>query len=258
MHGTITELASFPIKGLSAQFHDSVKLAKHGGFPGDRMFGFAKANSGFDAANPEPLPKDCFLVLMQFEQLAGLQTAFDADSWTLDVTHNGSKTSFDMRDPTQRQSACDDLTNLLALSAEQEPFFAHAHPHRFTDVSVHSEQFMNCVSLINTASVDALSEKTELDISPARFRGNIVIQGWPAFSELDLVGREVLLGDMRFKVLKRTQRCPATEVNPITAERDINVPYLIRKNYGHFDMGIYLETLTDGDIKVGDTAEVVS
>ena len=55
-------------------------------------------------------------------------------------------------------------------------------------------------------------------------------------------------------MLRRTKRCKATEANPDTAEYDVSVPALLRKNYGLFDMGIYAEVLTDGSIKQGDIA----
>ena len=52
-------------------------------------------------------------------------------------------------------------------------------------------------------------------------------------------------------MLKRTQRCAATEVNPQTAERDLRVPFLLRKHYGHLDMGIYAEIVQGGAIEPG-------
>jgi MOSC domain. len=31
-------------------------------------------------------------------------------------------------------------------------------------------------------------------VNPLRFRGNVYVTGWPAWSELDLVGKEVSVG----------------------------------------------------------------
>ena len=252
MQAHVTQLASYPIKGLSAVSHDSVSLTEGGGFPQDRMFGFAKSSSGFDPDNPEPLPKDCFLVLMQFEQLAGLQTQFDPESWVYTVRDGENTQRFHMKDAGDRQKACDMLTDYLSLRDDQRPSFQHAAPHRFTDVSVVSERMMHAVSLINVDSVAAFSDVTGHTISPARFRGNILVEGWPAFSELDLVGRALRIGEVTFEIVKRTQRCAATEVDPVTAERDLHVPYLLRKLYGHMDMGIYMETKSPGTIRTGD------
>jgi MOSC domain-containing protein YiiM len=37
-----------------------------------------------------------------------------------------------------------------------------------------------------------------------------------------------------------------------TGERDVKIPYLLRKHYGHMDMGIYAEVVKGGQIHVGD------
>ena len=86
-----------------------------------------------------------------------------------------------------------------------------------------------------------------------RFRANIYFRGCSPLSELELVGRKIQLGQATLKVLLRTQRCAATEFNPKTAERDIRVPFLLRKTYGHLDMGIYAEVVKGGPISPGNT-----
>jgi uncharacterized protein YcbX len=50
----------------------------------------------------------------------------------------------------------------------------------------------------------------------------------------------------------RTRRCAATEVNPQTARRDVNVPRLLMSTYDHPDMGVYAEVLDAGPISSGD------
>ena len=53
-----------------------------------------------------------------------------------------------------------------------------------------------------------------------RFRANLYFSGAPAWHELEWVGQELLAGRARLRVVKRIPRCPATQVNPETAERD--------------------------------------
>ena len=77
MEGVIQNLYHYPIKGLSAQRLARVELRKGEGFPFDRVFGFARHDSGFDVNDPRPLPKDRFIVLVKEERLAGLDTTFD-------------------------------------------------------------------------------------------------------------------------------------------------------------------------------------
>lgn len=258
MTGKILSLSSYPIKGLSPQAHQSAPLKTGDGFPGDRLFGFAKASSGFDPADPKPLPKHNFIVLLQHARLAGLETGFDPETRVLEIrTNDAADMHFDMNTREGADGASAFLTGLLGLKEQEVPFFASAFPHRFTDASVASTTLMNAISFINLDSVRAFEKEIGREVDARRFRGNIVFEGWPAFSELDLVGRHFRVGEVSFNILHRTQRCLATEVNPETAERDMKLPNLLKKAYGHFDMGVYAEVLNDGVISVGDPVELI-
>ncbi len=251
--GTICALNYYPIKGLSPVPVDSVVLEVDGGFPGDRLFGFAKANSGFDVANPKPLPKDRFLVLAQQEKLAELHTFLDENTRDFLVTKAGREIlRVDLKTKEGKAEASRYFFDFLGLSEEERPHFVEAQPHRFTDVSVVSETLMNAVSLINLASVRDFENQIGQPVDPARFRANIIFDNWPAFHEFDLVGEMIRAGEVSLKILARTKRCAATQVNPETAKRDLQLPALLRKTYGHFDMGIYAQIVSDGMIGVND------
>ena len=107
-------------------------------------------------------------------------------------------------------------------------------------------------ALASRMVIDGKRERLGETIDPLRFRANIAVEGLPAWSELDSVGRVISCGDVRLKILLRTKRCAATEVNPQTAERDLRLPYLLRKTLGHMDMGVYAEVLTGGSLAIGD------
>ena len=249
---TVQSLCHYPVKGLSGRMLNKVALRPGEGFPLDRVFGFTRPDSGFDPDAPLPLSKDNFHVLMMDPALALLNTSFDDATGTLTIAQADQTDTFQINDPSGRVAAAQYIQNFLNLSADQQPTLHAATPHRFTDVSVTSAQMMNAVSLINQASVDAFATQIGAPVDPARFRGNIVFAGMPAFAELDLVGQTITVGEVQMRVLKRTKRCAATEVNLTTGERDIKVPYLLRKVYGHTDMGIYAEVVTGGAIQPGD------
>ncbi|WP_424987088.1 MOSC domain-containing protein [Microbulbifer sp. S227A] len=252
---TLTRLNRFPIKGLSAEPLASVTLGTGQGIPGDRLFGFARYNSGFDPQNPQPLPKDRFVVLLNQAALAGLKTRFDPQGGVLEIG-TGQARQFDMGTADGRVAAARYLHDTLALSDPEPPVFVSSAPHRFTDVSVVSPQMMNAISVLNLASVRALGERLEAEIDPARFRANLEIDGLPPFAELDAVGATLHLGDVSLRILSRTKRCAATEVNPKTAERDLKLPYLLRKELGHMDMGIYAEVVAGGTLAPGQAGHL--
>lgn len=257
MDGKIAELFHFPVKGLSGQALKKVSLRQGEGFPCDRVFGLARADSGFDPDAPRPLPKNRFLMLMKDEQLAGLETFLDPETSRLTVRADGKLLlDCDISTDAGAENTATFFSEMFGFGDSERPFLAHSAPHRFTDVSVVSQELMNAVSLINLASVAELGSRIGKQVDPMRFRGNIYFDGWPAFSELDLVDQEVSIGKARLKILKRTRRCPATEVNPATAERDIAIPQLLQDHYGHADMGVYAVVISPGDIRPGDTVKV--
>lgn len=253
----IEALTRYPIKGLSGQILDSVTLEAGQGFPGDRKFGFARPDSGFDPADPKPLPKGKFYMLARDASLVLLGTQYAEDTGTLTLSAPGNSARFDISTSDGKQAASQFLKSYLSLSDEETPQLHEASPHRFTDVSVDSAEMMNAVSIINLDSVEAFAKAIGQDVDPRRFRGNILISGLSPFAELDKVGQEITVGSARLKIVRRTRRCPATEVNLETGERDMKTPRLLREHYGHMDMGVYAEVVQGGVLSAGDVVELV-
>jgi uncharacterized protein YcbX len=90
-------------------------------------------------------------------------------------------------------------------------------------------------------------------VDPLRFRGNLYVSGWPAWREFELLGEEIAVGPARLKVVRRTKRCAATNVEPDTGIRDLNIPKTLMETFGHADCGVYTEVVGGGEIAVGDT-----
>jgi uncharacterized protein YcbX len=108
------------------------------------------------------------------------------------------------------------------------------------------------VSIINLASVAAIAGLIGRPVDPLRFRGNLYVEGWPAFGELDLVGREIAIGSARGRIVKRIVRCAATNVEPGTGIRDLDIPHRLMQHLGHSDCGVYAEVVAAGQIAAGD------
>ena len=252
---TIDALTRFPVKGLSGESLESVLLESGKGFPCDRQFGFARANSGFDPNDPKPLPKSKFFMLARDAHLALLSTHYDDETGVLLMSAPQDTGRFDITTSNGRQNASEFLKSYLSLSEEETPHLVEASPHRFTDVSVISTEMMNAVSIINLDSVSDFSKTIAREVDPQRFRGNIHISGLPPFSELEMVEQHIAVGTIRFKIVKRIMRCPATEVNLDTGERDMKTPRLLREHYRHMDMGVYAEVVQGGVISKGDKVE---
>ena len=118
--------------------------------------------------------------------------------------------------------------------------------HSFSDVA------KKVVSIINFASVAQLETLSARLSIRVRFRANVYVDGWPAWHEFDLLGREIVAGTARLKIVKRIVRCAATNVDPATGIRDLHIPETLQKNFEHGDCGVYAEVIAQGEIAIGD------
>jgi len=248
----IAGIYRYPVKGLGPDPLASAELTPGQTIAGDRLYAIENGPSGFDPAHPAYLPKSRFLMLMRNVRLAALRTAFDQVTHTLAITADG------------REAACGDLRTAEGRAAIERFFAAfcadelrgpptvlHAAGHSFSDVA------RKVVSIINLASVAGLETILGVPVHPLRFRANLYVKGWPAWSELDLVGREIAVGtSARLKVVKRIVRCAATNVDPDTGIRDLAIPETLMRNFDHTDCGIYAEVISGGTITAGDEVKL--
>lgn len=112
------------------------------------------------------------------------------------------------------------------------------------------------VSVLNLASLRALSQKAGRNLDMRRFRGNLWVDGWAAWQEFDLVGKSIEVGGARLDIVEPIGRCRATEANPETGQRDTATLQLLESGWGHTDFGVYAQVRTGGAIAVGDRVRV--
>ena len=244
----IVAIYRYPVKGLGPDRLESAELVPGGTIVGDRLYALENGPSGFDPAQPAYLPKSRFLMLMRNERLAALRTAFDQATHTLAITADGREAARgDLRAPEGRAAIEAFFTAFCAHELRGPPKMLHAPGHSFSDVA------RKVVSIINLASVASLETVIGAPVHPLRFRANLYVQGWPAWSELGLVGREIAIGkSARLKVVKRIVRCAATNVDPDTGVRDLAIPDTLLQNLGHTDCGVYAEVIAGGLVACGD------
>lgn len=253
MTATVTHLSRYPIKGLSPETLSSIPLAPGAGFSGDRAFALALPTTAFDESDPKPLHKTMFLMLARQEALARLVTRYDAESGVLSIKDGAMFVSANIRTPKGRATVEEFLSSFLPDGQSSDrPRLVTAEGHNFTDVGVHSNELMRTVSMINLASVRDFEAKLGRPVDPRRFRANILVDGLRPWLELDWIGREVKIGDIKFEGARLTVRCPATEVNPDTAIRDLGLPFELKRIYNHIHLGLYLHVRSKGVLSVGD------
>jgi uncharacterized protein YcbX len=249
----IRSIYRYPVKGLSAEPLASAQLQPGRTIAADRLYAIENGPSGFDPASPSYFPKQRFLMLMRNERLAGLATGFDEATHVLTIRDGGKVVaSGDLRTAEGRTAVEAFFASYCADELAGPPKVLHADGHSFSDVAA------KVVSIINLASVAAIADVVEAPVDPLRFRANIYVDGWSAWDEFDLVGREIAIGGARAKVVKRIVRCAATNVEPGTGIRDLAIPKTLMQRFGHADCGIYAEIIAGGTIAVGDTIDAIA
>jgi uncharacterized protein YcbX len=239
----------YPVKGLTPEALPSTTLRPGQTVPGDRLYAIENGPTGFDPAAPTYFPKMRFLMLMRNERLATLRSRFDDATRTLVIEHGGREAARGDLGTAEGRAAIEHFFQTFSADdLRGPPKVLHAPGHSFSDVA------MKVVSIINLASVAALEDHIGAPVDPLRFRANLYVTGWAAWRELDLVGQEIAIGpSARAKVVKRIVRCAATNVDPATGIRDLAIPDMLMKTWGHADCGIYAQVISAGDIAVGDT-----
>ena len=248
-------LYRYPVKGLSPEPLERAELETRGHFPGDRLYAIENGPSGFDAAAPRYQPKTKYLMLMRDEALARLRTRYDDATATLTV--EGAGETLEARlDTGEGRAALEDLMRrYLPASLRGEPrvLAAPAAAYRFTDSPA------GYVSLINRASVAAVEDFVGVPVDPLRFRGNLLVEGLAPFAELDMVGQVLEApSGLRLEITRRTVRCAATNVDPTSGVRDLDIPWTLDERLGHRDLGVYAEVVAGGALAVGDRLRVAA
>ena len=242
----VEHLYRYPVKGLTAEAMEAADVSAGGALPWDRAFALAQGDADFDPAAPKWLPKTNYMCLMRNARIAALRAMFEPRSGRLTIqAPDGSAITDQPLHAEGRARIGAFLTGFLAEEARGTPRFHYVPGNVFGD------QRKPVVSLINLASLADFEAKIGAKRDLMRFRANVYYTG-PAWSEFDWVGREIMLGSARLRITTRTVRCLATEVNPVTAERDAHPIAELKATYGHADLGVHAEVIDGGRIALGD------
>ncbi len=253
----VERIYRFPVKGLTAEVLEEVALEAGATLPHDRRFALVQGDAPFDRAAPRFLPKWNFACMMKNARVVLVRAAFDPQDGTLALSAAGLPPLVAPVGTEEGRAALSGW--LIAFLGDEArrgadgraPYFTDAPDHAFTD------QVRKGLSIINLATLAEVERDLGHRLDPLRFRANIYVSGLAPWTEFDWVRREVLLGGARLEIFKRTVRCPATQVNLETGERDVDVPRLMRERYGHADLGVHAAVIGGGHVAVGDALKPV-
>ena len=113
------------------------------------------------------------------------------------------------------------------------------------------------ISVMNIATHRAVEAQVGTTLAKRRWRGNIWLDGPTAWEEFDWIGRTLRIGTAELEVRERITRCMATTANPDTGVRDADILGALDRGWGHQDFGIYAVVTHSGNVKIGDSADLL-
>lgn len=250
---TLRDICRYPVKGLSPEHMETVPLSPGSALPYDRRFALALGSTPVSGAISEWLPKSSFLCLARNEKLAQLETHFDDVTQTLTVRRNGNQVA---RGQLSQKIGRTMIEDFFAAFMKDE---ARGRPKVVEAAGEHalSDHDSPVISIINLNSLKDLARVVGAELDPQRFRGNFMIDGLDPWAEFDFCDKNIAVGDAVLEVFTPIDRCAATNVNPATAERDMNIPKDMYRGYGHIDCGVFARVIKGGDVKIGDELKLI-
>jgi len=248
----IQNLYFSPVKSLSFNNVGTLEIIKNIGIKNDRIFAFTD-NLNFndiELIKKNPLKREIykFLSLKKYPELNEFNFSLEGNFLLLEFENNIILKT-DINNLHEVKILCNKLENILPninninlLKDSMNPFF-DTMPNK-------------SISLINLNSIKDFENLSNHKIEYERFRGNIYVEDLDKWKERKLVGKVLIINDLKFKVIKEIPRCFATNIKPKTSNVNLNIPLNLKKIYNHMNLGIYLDPLNNGKINKGDLIQI--
>jgi len=241
-----------PVKSVSFQSIETSKIKKNLGMTNDRIFAFSRGldnkQSKLIENNPNERKLNNFLTLKNSPALNKYNFFYKNEKLTL--TYQEKELVTISPDNEEERLLLTNKLTELESSLSKPIILLKNKDFPFYDTS-HSNKIFNSMSLVNLKSVDDFESKINQKVEFERFRANFYVEGIDAWEERNWIDKIIKINNVSFKVEKNIPRCVAINLKPKT-DTTINLLKSLKDQYNHFDMGIYLTALDDGDINVGD------
>lgn len=227
----VTQLWRYPIKSLSGERVDTAAVTRLG-IDGDRQWGLLDADSGL------------ILTARRVPELLFAEPVIDGERAAVRLP-DGTVTG----DDDELSAWLDRPVSLVRATAESRGNYEIA----FNDDDPKSEwqRWHGPKGVFHDSTQTRLSIISEASLGswdPRRFRPNVVVSG---DGENDLVKRDIAIGEVRLRVMKRIDRCVIVTRPQPGLERDKGVLLSVGRDHGG-DLGIGALVRGEGTLRVGD------
>ena len=261
MSAIISSINYCPVKSVSFQTIEKCEIKKDIGIINDRIFAFAKDLDAEQAKLFEKSPEERkgkwnkVLTLKNSPALNKYNFIFKDKKLTLTLKDK-EILSININQSSEREALSNKISELES-SLKQPLTLMKNDDFPFFDTSISKKvDFVNSVSLLNIQSINDFEKKVNKKIETSIFRGNICIDGVDPWKEREWIGKTIKINNVSFKVEKNIPRCVAINLKPQTDDNSFDLLQSLKKTYNHFDMGIYLTALDDGEINIKDKINI--
>lgn len=247
----VAEIWRHPIKSHGRERIDRVQLAEGRPMPWDRRWAVAHERSCYDEDNPRWQPCTEFSRCAKSPRLQAIQARVDPYLRNLTLSHP------DRADITIDPDNGDDAARFIqwVIPVSNGNRMLPARLIRAGETAMTDTDFPS-ISLINLASHRAVAAHLGQELSPLRWRGNLLVEGLEPWAEDGWIGKRIRLGEVEMEVVEPIRRCMATTVDPATGERDADTLKALREGWGHQNCGVYARVTSGGILQEGAEIEV--
>ena len=261
MSAIITSIYNCPVKSISFQNIDKCKINKNIGIEGDRVFAFSQ-NLDLDQSkefekNPDTRKgKWNKIVTLKNTPVFNKYNFLHEDNNLTLTIKDKEIIAINVNDTTERNDLAKKLIELEG-SLKNDIRLMRNDEHPFYDTSISNKSmFRNSISLLNINSIKDFENKIHRKIETSIFRGNLYFDGIEAWEERNWIGKSLKINDLSFKVEKNIPRCVAINLKPQSDDNSLDLLQLLKKTYNHFDMGVFLTALDDGEISIENSIKL--
>lgn len=248
----VAEIWRHPIKAHGREAIDEVTLTVGECLPWDRRWAVAHERSCFDIDNPRWQPCQEFSRGAKSTRLQAISARVDPAYRNLTLSHPDRP---DLTiDPDDHGGACEFIQWVMPISNGSRMLpsrLVRAPGSAMTDTDFPS------ISLINLATHRAIEAELGQEISPLRWRGNLLLDGFDPWVEMDWIGKTLSIGEAQLEVKEQITRCMATTANPETGERDADTLGALKSGWDHQECGVYAVVTKSGAFRQGDKVKVI-
>uniref|UniRef100_UPI0040482000 MOSC domain-containing protein n=1 Tax=Yoonia sp. TaxID=2212373 RepID=UPI0040482000 len=249
---SVAALWRHPIKSHGREALAFVDLIAGQTMPWDRHWAVIHKDTKFDTTHPEWAMCRNFMIGTSTPDLAGIWAKLDTARGSITLSHQAlGQITFAPDDKADRRRLVAWVQDLCPADGRQPQDIVTVPNRGMTDTAYPS------ISIMNTASHDAVASAMGIALERERWRGNIWLDGLAPWGEWGWIGQNVQIGEAVLRVREPIKRCKHTTAHPHSGRRDADTLAALRDNWKHQNFGLYAEVIQGGKIDLGDTAEVI-